>query len=330
VNKQWIHLHSQSYSVFEPGGCSYHLRCRFYIKDEAHRVKRPFKFVNSITQHPDYHQELVERWEAYPPLFHSTSAMFKLSKKLKGLKPHFLKMGKQMVGAISLRTKEAYTSLCELQAKTMADPSSQAVQNEADAYEKWMRLSDIEEKYLRQKGKLHWLKVGDQNNKAFYTAAKLREIRNNIKEIQCEDGRIVDNLDQIKSEAERYFKEFLSFQPTDYVEWSREDLENTLTFKCDESDQSMLTAEVSNDEVKNVLFAMPTNKFPGPDRYSCEFFKDSWSIIGADFVVAIQSFFTTGFLPKGVNSTILALIPKKKEAKVMKDYRPISCLECSL
>lgn len=42
-------------------------------------------------------------------------------------------------------------------------------------------------------------------------------------------------------------------------------------------------------------------------------------------MVAIQSFFKTGFLPKGVNSTILALIPKKKEALVMKDYRPISC-----
>ena len=32
-----------------------------------------------------------------------------------------------------------------------------------------------------------------------------------------------------------------------------------------------------------------------------------------------------GFLPKGINSTILALIPKKTEATCMKDYLPISC-----
>lgn len=31
------------------------------------------------------------------------------------------------------------------------------------------------------------------------------------------------------------------------------------------------------------------------------------------------------FLPKGVNSTIRALIPKNEEGKMMKDYRPISC-----
>lgn len=41
--------------------------------------------------------------------------------------------------------------------------------------------------------------------------------------------------------------------------------------------------------------------------------------------MAPQSFFLKGFLPKGLNSTILALIPKKDEAKVMKDYMPISC-----
>lgn len=56
-----------------------------------------------------------------------------------------------------------------------------------------------------------------------------------------------------------------------------------------------------------------------------EFFKESWLVIGDDVTVAVQSFFLKGFLPKGLNSTILALIPKKEEAKEMKDYRPISC-----
>lgn len=35
--------------------------------------------------------------------------------------------------------------------------------------------------------------------------------------------------------------------------------------------------------------------------------------------------FLKGFLPKGINSTILALIPKKDDAQEMRDYRPISC-----
>lgn len=44
-----------------------------------------------------------------------------------------------------------------------------------------------------------------------------------------------------------------------------------------------------------------------------------------DFTVAVQSVFRYGFLPKGVNSTILALVPKKVDSLEMKDFRPIAC-----
>lgn len=70
---------------------------------------------------------------------------------------------------------------------------------------------------------------------------------------------------------------------------------------------------------------MPNDKSPGPDGYTVEFFKATWGILGKDFISAVMSFFAKGFLPKGLNSTILALILKKSEARVMKDYRPISC-----
>ena len=74
-----------------------------------------------------------------------------------------------------------------------------------------------------------------------------------------------------------------------------------------------------------MLFAMANNKSPGRDGYTSEFFKAAWDIVGEDFVIAVQSFFKTGFLPKGINSTILALIPKKEDSRTMKDFRPISC-----
>lgn len=77
--------------------------------------------------------------------------------------------------------------------------------------------------------------------------------------------------------------------------------------------------------ISEVIFSMPLNKSPGPDGFTAEFVKSAWPIIGNDFTTAIQSFFKFGFLPKGLNTTILALIPKKTYAKEMKDYRPISC-----
>ena len=69
---------------------------------------------------------------------------------------------------------------------------------------------------------------------------------------------------------------------------------------------------------------MPCDKSPGPDRFTVEFFKAAWSIRGPEFIISVQSFFAKGFLPKGVNTTILVLIPKKTMAHEMNDYRPIS------
>lgn len=97
-------------------------------------------------------------------------------------------------------------------------------------------------------------------------------------------------------------------------------LKELLGFQCSEIDRRKLEREVTKEEIKEVIFRMP-----GPDGYTSEFFKEVWDVIGEDVVVAIQSFFVKGFLPKGVNSTILALIPKKEESKMMKDYRSISC-----
>ncbi|KAL0302796.1 UNVERIFIED_CONTAM: hypothetical protein Sangu_3077600 [Sesamum angustifolium] len=53
------------------------------------------------------------------------------------------------------------------------------------------------------------------------------------------------------------------------------------------------------------------DKAPGPDGYSSGFFKAAWPVIGEEVVKAILEFFTTGRLLKQVNTTMLALIPKR-------------------
>lgn len=172
---------------------------------------------------------------------------------------------------------------------------------------------------------MHWLDVGDGNNKFFHSSAKIRETRNAIHEIQRDDSTLAKTDGEIKEEAENFFADFMTKQPSDYEGVSVERLKNLLEFECSEADCLKLEREVTREEINDVIFHMPGSKSPGPDGYTLEFFKEAWEIIGEDVIVAIQSFFVKGFLPKGVNSTILALIPKKEEAKMMKDYRPISC-----
>lgn len=316
---------SNAYSIFEAGGCSDHMRCKVQLVSSSEKIKRPFKYVNAISRVSSFLPMVQTYWDSTVRLYHSTSAMFRFSKKLKLLKPLIRELGRESLGNLTKRTNEAYDLLCLKQSNTLSNPSDAAIQEEAEVYGKWLHVATLEEDFLKQKAKLHWLDIGDKNNKTFQRAIKTRQAQNMIREIRCANGTVVNTHSEVKKEAEEFFSQFLNHKPESYKGVTEEELQELLPFRCSQDDCRLLEAEVTAEEIRKVLFAMPNSKSPGPDGFPCEFFKTTWPIISQDFIVAVQSVFRYGFLPKGVNSTILALIPKKLDSMEMRDYRPIAC-----
>lgn len=79
------------------------------------------------------------------------------------------------------------------------------------------------------------------------------------------------------------------------------------------------------EEVWNKIRSLPADKAPGPDSYTGRFYRACWQLIKADFMAAIIT------LQQGdarklelLNSAHLTLIPKKVEAVLPSDFRPIS------
>lgn len=325
INDVGLDVFPNAYCVFESGGCSDHLRGRFHLTGEITKVKGPFKFVNAVTSSHEFIPTISDFWENSEELFSSTSSLFRFSKKLKELKPALKDLGRRNVAQITVRTREALEDLKLKQEASLLNPSPENNRAVSIASERWERASQLEEKFLRQRSKIFWLKVGDQNSKAFYSAITARRARNAIREIISPDGATLTSQTAIKDEAVRFFSDFLQQEPNGYVGLEVNAIRELLGVECTETEQLNLAKEVSAEEIRKVIFSMPKEKAPGPDGYTVEFFKAAWPIIGKECEVAVESFFRYGFLPKGLNSTILALIPKKEEAKVMKDYRPISC-----
>lgn len=300
MNEDALQRFSSAYSVFEGGGCSDHMRCKIQLLPATEKIKKPFKYVNAMGNLEGFIPMVKEFWDNTQRLYHSTSAMFRFSKKMKNLKPLIREFGRQKLGNLSKRAKEAHGILCEKQKQTLMAPNAGNIREEAEAYEKWLHISCLEEVYLKQKAKLHWLDVGDQNNKTYHNAIRTRQAHNTIREIRCPNGSIATKQSEIKMEAERFFSDFLNQTPESFSGTTVEELQNLLEFRCSEEECKMLVEEVTEEEIRKVLFAMPSNKSPGPDGFPREFFKTTWSILGRDFIVAVQSVFKFGFLPKGV------------------------------
>lgn len=130
VNNIWLHHLTQSYSIFESGGCSDHLRSRTHFQKIEETKRKPFKFTNAIGEMPEFHQLIREEWTNSVPLFHSTMAMYRLTKKLKNLKQSLRALSRRKLGDLSRKTKEAFEVLCEKQKETMEDPTMEKMKEE--------------------------------------------------------------------------------------------------------------------------------------------------------------------------------------------------------
>ncbi|GJX39773.1 RNA-directed DNA polymerase, eukaryota [Tanacetum coccineum] len=77
---------------------------------------------------------------------------------------------------------------------------------------------------------------------------------------------------------------------------------------------------ISNpDGVKHEFF----NHFNG---FTFEFFRKFWKLIDKDVFQAVLEFFESGHISRGCNASFIALIPKIQDAKLVKEFRPISLI----
>lgn len=91
-----------------------------------------------------------------------------------------------------------------------------------------------------------------------------------------------------------------------------------------EDQKKLLVEEITNKEIKEVIWNGKEGKALGPDGFTLSFFKAAWEVVGGVVTEAKRHFFNIGRLLKEVNSTFISLIPKKLEASTFNDFRPIA------
>nr|GEY64242.1 RNA-directed DNA polymerase, eukaryota, reverse transcriptase zinc-binding domain protein [Tanacetum cinerariifolium] len=90
--------------------------------------------------------------------------------------------------------------------------------------------------------------------------------------------------------------------------------------------QVELESKVSNEEIKRGVWDCGMDKAPSPDGFTFGFYRYFWYLIDNDVYNAVKYFFMHGEIPKGCNSSFIALIPKILDANLVKDFCPISLI----
>ncbi|GJW57150.1 RNA-directed DNA polymerase, eukaryota [Tanacetum coccineum] len=182
------------------------------------------------------------------------------------------------------------------------------------------KIDNLESKEMAQKAKIKWAVEGDENSGFFHGIINKRRNIQNIRGVMV-DGNWIENPNDVKKEFFDHFANRFGKpdKPTASISL---DFPNQISHE--QSDH--MEREVSNDEIKKSVWECGTDKAPGPDGFTFGFFRHFWHLVDRDVCEAVRYFFKFSDLPKGCNSSFIALIPKIPDANLVKDFRPISLI----
>lgn len=89
--------------------------------------------------------------------------------------------------------------------------------------------------------------------------------------------------------------------------------------------REMLVSPVVVREIEATLKIIGDQTALGVNGFGSKLFKQAWQIMRGDVIKVVMYFFKEGKLDKRFKRTLVTLIPKKENAKSIRDFRPISC-----
>lgn len=318
-NLNWLQMHIDSTLKILAPSISDHALMFLSCKDQSSRLRGRFKYRNSLARLNGFHDEVKKNWN----LGVHGNPMYKLWTKLSRLQSVLKNLSSPLNG---LREKidEARRNLQQAHEDLCRDRFNvDNINRVKDRTSELLQLNELEDSDLRQKAKINWIRQGDGNNSYFHATIKGRYKHNAIRSLIKEDGSCITSHEDIEEEVLKFYSALLGSSESNLAGLNIPAIRNGNTLNQFQRD--MLIGPVSNAEIDTAIKGMDVNKTPGIDGYGVGFFKDAWSIVGSDVREAILDFFLRNRLHKGFNSSVVALIPKHKEAKMIKDFRPISC-----
>ncbi|GJW06446.1 reverse transcriptase domain, reverse transcriptase zinc-binding domain protein [Tanacetum coccineum] len=187
--------------------------------------------------------------------------MFKVVKRLKLLKKPLRKLLFDH-GNLYDNVKKLRHELDEAQKTLDSDPNNVELREEEAAYLK--DFNDallLEERFLVQKAKVDWLRLGDVNSAYFHKVVKSQAARNRIDSVTTNTGVCVDG-DQVPLAFIDHYTEFLGQQGNT----SNFNSSNLFCNRLTSDVANHIVRDVSDKEIHDAMFSMGNNKARGSPR----------------------------------------------------------------
>ena len=101
---------------------------------------------------------------------------------------------------------------------------------------------------------------------------------------------------------------------------------NKITHRLSHTEAALCEGEITLEECTAALNSFATNKSPGVDGLSYEFYRAFWTLLGPDLISVLNASFNVGKLSLSQRTGIITLLYKKGDKLDPKHWRPITLL----
>ncbi|XP_028093960.1 uncharacterized protein LOC114294059 [Camellia sinensis] len=273
-------------------------------------VCRPFKFMAAWLTHENFKAIVENSW---------TNTTSSLSEKLNDLAQVASTWNKEIFGNIFRRKRWLIGRIEGIQKSQATNYFHNLHRLELELIEQYNHVLYQEELLWFQKSRAKWITQGERNTKYFHLTTLAKRRKRKIEMLKNDNGMWVDQPEQLKVLITNYFMNLFGYTPSIFsTNWS-----NLVSCKLNQVDNAALTNVITNEEVWNAVKNINAFKAPGRDRFQAVFYHIYWSIVGASVCDFVKNCFLQNHIPRDVNRTLIALIPKIDNLESVKQFRPV-------
>ena len=213
--------------------------------------------------------------------------------------------------------------------------------NKADILSAERELSAIVESGLRDE-LLHYKKFETLNNEKitpyFMKLVKTKNLGDSIENLKKDDGTDFINREELKQHVQSYYSSIYKQENNAAKFTSIADINNFLgpvadheivkNAKLTNEERDELESEITVAELNQSINGANFSSAPGADGISNRFIKHFWEFFANPLLKLCKHCHTNGSMPMFFRTANIKLIPKKGDKTKIKNWRPISLLNC--